>query len=111
MGFKTNNYEVKKLGIVLPEAYAIISRLTVSGNSGFAEFAIQSTRDNSLKLQPIETVRVDFKVDRNESPYITAYRQAKAQKEGVRYNYETHKEEKVLINEPFYGWSDDIQGG
>lgn len=107
MGFKTTNYEAKKLGIVLPEAYAIISGLTVKGNSGFADFSIQSTRDNSLNLQPIETVRVDFKVDRNESPYVTAYRQAKAQKETVKVV--NGKLEKVLQNEPFYGWEDDIQ--
>ena len=108
MGFKTTNYEVKKLGIVLPEAYAIISRLTVSGESGFAEFAIQSSRDNSLKLEPIETVRVDFKVDRNESPYVTAYRKAKSQKEVKRMNHDTGKLEGILVGEPFYDWKDDI---
>lgn len=109
MGFKTKNFEVKKLGIVLPEAYAIISHLAVSGTSGYAEFAIQSSRDNSLKLQPIETVRIDFKVDRNESPYVTAYRKAKSQKEVKRFNQETKEMETVLVGEPFYGWEDDIR--
>ena len=108
MGLKTNNYEVKKLGITLPEAYAIISHLTVSGDSGYAEFAIQSTRDNSLKLQPIEIVRVDFKVDRNESPYITAYRQAKAQREINRFNQDTEQMEPVFIPGFFSNWDNDI---
>lgn len=108
MGFKTNNYEVKKLGITLPEAYAIIKSLTVEGESGFAEFAIQSTRDNSLKMRPVETIRVDFKVNRNESPYITAYRQAKSQKEVRKFNSATRLQETVLVNEPFYDWYDDI---
>ena len=110
MGLKINNYKVKNRGITLPEAYAIINRLTVSGNSGYAEFYIQSSRDNSLKLQPIDTVRVDFKVNRNESPYITAYRQAKAQKEIRKYNAEKKEFETVIENAPFYGWEDDIQG-
>lgn len=108
MGFKTTNYEVKKLGIVLPEAYAIISRITVSGESGFAEFAIQSSRDNALKLEPIETVRVDFKVDRNESPYVTAYCRAQAQKEVKRMNHDTGTLEDILVREHFYGWENDI---
>ena len=109
MGFKTTNYEVKKLGIVLPEAYAIISRLTVDGNRGYAEFAIQSTRDNSLKLQPIETIRISFKVDRNESPFVTAYKKARSQKEEKHYNPETGEYNTVLVGGHFYGWEDDIQ--
>ena len=61
-----------------------------------------------MKLEPIETVRVDFKVDRNESPYVTAYRKAKSQKETNRINRDTGKFENVIIKEPFYDWKDDI---
>ena len=108
MGLKTTNYEVKKLGIVLPQAYAIIKNLRIDGNNGTAEFAVQSTRDTATSLSPIETVKVSFEVNRNENPYITAYEKAKSQREERQWNEETHKIETVLVGEHFYGWEDDI---
>ena len=41
MGLQTTNYEVKKLGITLDTAYAIVSKLSVDGTHGQAEFHIQ----------------------------------------------------------------------
>lgn len=32
MGLKTTNYEVKKLGITLPEAYAVIGKVELSAS-------------------------------------------------------------------------------
>lgn len=111
MGLKTTNYEVKKLGITLPVAYAIIKNLRINGNEGTAEFAVQSTRDTATSLSPIETVKVNFIVNRNENPFVTAYEKAKSQKEVTQWNEETHKIETVLVGEPFYGWEDDIVEG
>lgn len=108
MGLKTNNYEVKKLGITLPRAYALIKNLRIDGESAVADFVVQVTRENSIKLQPIETAKVHFKVDRNENPYVTAYRVAKSSKEVQEFNPETNKMETVVKHEPFYGWEDDI---
>lgn len=113
MGLKTTNYEVKKLGIVLPQAYALVKDLTVRGKSGFAIFAVQSTRENAEKavngeMQAIEEVRIDFIVERDTNDRATVYAKAKSQREIERFNVETKQMETVLINEPFYGWDDDI---
>ena len=108
MGFKKANYEVKKLGIVLPEAYAIIRKMQIDGEHGYAEIVVQSTREATEKLTPIETVRVDFKVNRNENPFVTAYNAAKAQKTVKMFNTETHQVEDKVVNMPFYDWTDDI---
>lgn len=111
MGLKTTNYDVKKLGITLPKAYAVVKNLRIDGESAVADFSIQATRENSFKLQPIETARVYFKVDRNENPYVTAYRVAKGSKEVQEFKPETGKMETVVKHEPFHGWEDDIVEG
>ena len=111
MGFKKANYEVKKLGITLPEAYAIIRNLKIDGENGYAEIVVQSTREATGKLAPLEIVRVDFKVNRNENPFITAYNTAKAQKTVKMFNTETHALEDKVVNMPFYDWDDDILEG
>lgn len=113
MGLKTTNYEVKKLGITLPEAYAIVKDLTVRGKSGVAIIAVQSSRENCEKvvegkMQALEEVRIDFTVNRDANDRVTAYEKAKSQQEGKRWNAEMKKSEPVLINEPFYGWDNDI---
>ena len=108
MGFKKANHEVKKLGIVLPEAYAIIRKMQIDGENGYAEIVVQSTRENTGKLTPIETVRVDFKVNRNENPFVTAYNAPKAQKTVKMFNTETRQVEDKLVNMPFHDWEDDI---
>ena len=113
MGLKTTNYEVKKLGIILPEAYAIVKDLTVRGKRGFAIIAVQSSRENADKvvegkMQAIEEVRVDFIVNRDTNDRASAYEKAKSYKEVEGFNPETGKIEKVVKYEPFYGWTDDI---
>ena len=77
MGLKTFNYEVKKLGITVPTAYAIIRNMEIHGSKGKAEFIIQSTRETTKTKEPLERFYLDFCVNRNENPYITAYNTAK----------------------------------
>ena len=113
MGLKTKNYEVKKLGITLPEAYAIVKDLTVRGKSGYAVIAVQSSRENAEKvvdgtMSALEEHRIDFTVNRDENDRATAYAKAKGQREVTRFNEGTNRMETVTVNEPFYGWEDDI---
>ena len=108
MGLKTTNYEVKKLGIVLPTAYAIIKDLFIKGEYARADFVVQATRTATADKEPLEIVKVEFALNRNESPFITAYKTAKGQHYESKYNEETDKVEKVVVNNSvFYGWEDD----
>ena len=114
MGLKTKNYVAKKLGMTLPEAYAIVKDLTVKGTSGYAIIAVQTSRENADKvikgeLNALEEVRVDFIVNRDDNDRATAYVAAKSQKTNKRWNPETKQMEDVTVNMPFYGWKDDIQ--
>lgn len=110
MGLKTKNYEVKEMGIVLPEAYAIIRETVTSGNKGYAKIAVHTTRElaESKSIRPYEEIRIDFTVDRNANDRATAYAVAKGQKVGTQFNRQTKKREEVIENMPFYGWEDDI---
>lgn len=109
MGLKTKNYEVKKLGITLPDAYARIGKIEMSDNgSGYTEMHIQATRENALNLQPIETKRVDFFWDRKADIAETIYAAAKVEKTFRRMNRETRQMEEVVIDTMFKDWEDDI---
>lgn len=102
MGLKTTNYTIEELGITLPNAYAYISNLSVYGEKGRADFVVQTSRDSAIKLQPLKTVSIEFDVDRNENPLVTAYRYAK--------NIRTYQKGIHTMTEtmPFYGWEDDF---
>ena len=109
MGLKTTNYEVKKLGIVIPTAYAIIKDLHIKGEYARADFIIQSNRTSTADKEPLEVVKVEFGLNRNESPFITAYKTAKGQHYENKYNEKTNKVERVVVNNSvLYGWEDDI---
>lgn len=113
MGLKTTNYEVKKLGITLPEAYAIVKDLEVRGTSGYAIIAVQSSRENAKKvvsgqMQALEEKRVDFTVNRETNDRATAYALAKIAKTTRRMNRETRQMETIVIDPMFSGWDDDI---
>lgn len=109
MGLKKTNYEVKDLGLTLSTAYAIIHRLEVDGDKGVAEFYIQnSPREKAFELKPLERVIIPFDVNRNESPFITAYTKAKGTYTVKAYNVETHQYEDVEKPMPLNGWEDDI---
>lgn len=101
MGLKAKNYNIDEIGLILPDAYAVIRNLNVYGNKGTAEFAIQSSRENALNLQPLKIIYIEFEVNRNENPYITAYNLAKSVKTEKRGNH------SVIHEMPFYGWEDD----
>lgn len=108
MGLKTTNYEAKTLGITLPEAYAIISKMTINGKSAVAEFAIQSTRENALDKPPIETKTLRFLVTRNENPFEKAYNIAKEKHTYTYTDRNTGDEHTSVIHGILYGWKDDI---
>jgi hypothetical protein len=108
MGLKTTNYEVKKLGIALPIAYAKIENLVIRGKYARADFVIQIDRKATESKAPIERVSVEFALNRNESPFVTAYNTAKMSYKGNAINEETGEIERVTKYNPFYGWEDDI---
>lgn len=119
MGLKTTNYEVKRTGQVLTNAYAIVKNLTVRGLSGYAEIIVQTSRECADKcvkgqLDAIETKRIDFKVDRDANDRETAYEEAKKKKIRREQNGELDEncipiEVEVVVDEQFFGWDDDIQ--
>lgn len=110
MGFKKENYEVKSMGITLPQAYAVIREMTIKPRYCKATFAIHSTRDLALNEQvtPIETVVLRVPNDRTD-PFLTAYAKAKEVSYIVEKDPETEEETQVEIKGPFAGWEDDIQ--
>ena len=113
MGLQTTNYEVKKLGITLPNAYAVVHKLTVDGESGTAEFHVQTSRENAFAKEPIEKVFVSFEVERDENPLVQAYTAAKAVKMVKRWVPIENASNGVSLQDvevqmPFYGWEDDI---
>ncbi|MGN0819831.1 MAG: hypothetical protein ACI4M6_05490 [Christensenellaceae bacterium] len=116
MGLKTTNYEIKKLGIVVPEAYAIIQNIEIHGSKGKAEFIIQSTRETTKTKQPLEKFYIDFSINRNENPYITAYNTAKGTyKKIVKTKFEDEETGRIKLKNieqdvpnRLHGWEDDI---
>lgn len=109
MGLYKQNYESKKLGIVLPKAYALIKELHINGEYGRAIFEIQTSRDNCFEKEPIERVELNtFKVNRDENPYVTAYKKMREGSIEEVINPETGEKETVESGMPFYKWQDDI---
>lgn len=102
MGLKTKNYTITENGLTLPEAYAVIRNMNIYGENGNAEFAIQASRENAINLAPLKTVHLEFKVNRNESPYVTAYNLAKSEQTKQRGHH------TITERMPFYGWEDDF---
>ena len=108
MGLKTTNYLVKETNQPLPQAYAIIENLVIKGKYARADFVVQASREATSKFKPLERVSVEFTLNRNESPFITAYKTATMSYEDNAINEETGKIERVIKYNPFYGWQDDI---
>ena len=93
MGLKTTNYKTKRIGVVMPTAYAKFKSFYAQGNYGFAVFGIQSTREAFDEYpEMVEEVTVSFSWDRKSNP--------------VELAYNAIKEE----NGTLYGWQDDIVG-
>ena len=102
MGFKKQNYTIEEIGVTLPEAYAYIRSIYVNGEKGNAEFVIQASREKAIALAPLKVVHIEFEVNRNESPYVTAYKLAKSV-------HTIQRGDKTITHEmPFHGWTDDI---
>lgn len=88
MGLKTTNYEIKRSGITIPDAYAQIEQLTVAEDGRcFADFKIQQTR-NLMCLSALDRKSVECMVDKSLPIYEQVYNAAK----------------KTV----FVGWEDDI---
>lgn len=113
MGLKKQNYESKKLGITLPEAYAYITdfKLKESGGKtyGRAIFAIQTSREACVSKAPIEEVVLEsIELDRSKNVLAQAYEKMK---EGSTYEVEdpiTHEKQVISSGMPFYKWHDDL---
>ena len=111
MGLKATNYVSKSTGLVLPDAYAVLTNLIVeSNNSARAIFAVQSSRENAQTYRALDKVEVRFMWDRKSNPVVMAYEAAKVQVElETEYNPNgTVKERKVKEYGTLYGWEDDI---
>jgi hypothetical protein len=108
MGLKTTNYIVKDLGITLPTAYAKITEISLSPSDWVnATFIIQSDRENTSKLKPIEVIKISFKWDRKTNIVETAYNLAKSKIKDYEYNEEKGVHEPYEKEMPLYGWQDD----
>lgn len=109
MGLKTTNYEVKALGITIPEAYAVVKAIKAERGNGVATIGVSTTRENAISKQPLETKEIQFSYDIDaDNPVAKAYEAAKAQKTVKRFDRETKEMADVVVNMPFYGWTDDI---
>lgn len=124
MGLYKKNYEVKDLGITLPEAFAIVRKIDRQGDKGMAELWVHSSRENAKTLQFLERKLVPFKCNDGDNPYEAAYTTAVTPEERTRYVPEkvikkimvdgeekeveetTSKEEKYMFTY-FDGWGKD----
>lgn len=121
MGLYKKNYEVKDLGITLPEAFAIVRKIDRKGNTGVAELWVHASRENAKELQFLERKLVPFTCADGENPYEAAYTEATRRREIKRYEAKevvaedgtkTLKHEVVTKIECYFdGWvRDQIKG-
>lgn len=108
MGLKTKNYEIKSLGLTLPDAYCILHKLQQNRDQITATFAIQSTREKSRRLEPLSTISVTFKWDRQTDIAKAAYAELIRPKTVQRYSEEDRKIVDVEIPSPFASWENDV---
>lgn len=85
MGLYKKNYEVKDLGITLPEAFAIVRKIDRQGDKGMAELWVHSSRENAKTLQFLERKLVPFKCNDGDNPYEAAYTAAVTPEERMRW--------------------------
>ena len=77
MGLKTTNYSIEGKGIVLDTAYAKIGSIVVRGNKAFGSFDIQQSREQTEKLEPLETISVSCVIDKKKPLHEQMYIKAK----------------------------------
>lgn len=97
MGFKTTNYEIKNLGLIIPEAYAMITKIVISPESrAYATFDIQKSREDINKKASLEQINVSYNIDKTAPIYEQLYLKAK---EEYFSNWQDDIVEKTDINE------------
>jgi hypothetical protein len=99
MGLYKKNYEVKDLGITLPEAFAIVRKIDRQGNKGMAELWVHSSRENAKTLQFLERKLVPFKCNDGDNPYEAAYTEATKQRE-----VKTRKPKEIVAEDGTKTW-------
>ena len=88
MGLKTINYKIKTSGITLPEAYALLSNLSVNQEGVCkAYFKIQQSR-NDMMLDALNEEQITLVINKSQPLYEQVYNAAK--------------------NAIFVDWEDDI---
>ena len=81
MGLKTTNYEVKNLGITVPNAYARLTNITINlKGEAFGVFEIHQNREDITKSHPLERIHINTKIDKEEPIYSQMYIAAKKEK-------------------------------
>ena len=109
MGLKTTNYLIEEKGITLPQAYALVKKLSTNRGFGTAVMVISTSRENALTKTPVHEVTVHFQFDmNNENPYHAAYRAAKGHTIHRSLDEETQELVDKIEYMPFYGWEDDV---
>lgn len=89
MGLKTTNYTVKDFGIIVPEAYARLTNISINvKGEAFGTFEIHQTREDLIENSPLERIHVNYVIDKDLPIHNQIYVKAK--------------------EELFPGWEDDI---
>ena len=110
MGLKSNYYTSKSTGVVLTNAYAILTNLILeSDNRVRAIFSIQASREYVKNYKPLDKVEINFEWDRKTDPAKMAY--TKAKQEVIVYEEYDETTGEVVEKTKYgtlYGWQDDI---
>jgi hypothetical protein len=104
MALKKTNFEVKAYGI-MSEAIAIAQ---VDTKMGVATFNIAKSRELALQGEIVKQVKIYMTFDRNQNPYVQAYKKATTPEIIKERNPETGLEEEVEVKPFFYGWENVI---
>ncbi|MBQ5930227.1 MAG: hypothetical protein IIX02_05490 [Clostridia bacterium] len=106
---KTTNYVSKSTGIVLPQACALLTNLTIEkDNRARAVFSVQSSRESATQFNALDKFEVRFTWDRVADPAKAAYLAAKTEAhEEEIWDKEREEPVKVVHYGPLYGWQDD----
>jgi hypothetical protein len=103
---KKNNYTFTKFNqeITVPVAYAMIEDFYTDYKTGTAKalFRIKAVRDLA-STEIIDEIWVEFPLLRTESNYVSAYKTAKSKHYSHKYNPETRKAEKIVVNNTIFG--------
>lgn len=80
MGLKTTNYEMKYLGVTLPEVYARLTHLNIDiEGQAFGIFEIHQNRESFSQTRPLDIQHFNCRIDKNENIYEQMYINAKKQ--------------------------------